>query len=300
MKKVIAVALALVMALSLGISAFAAMYEVTEVDNSSESPTFATPLEENLVYIKPYDTHVAAGNTYKLPITMRCRSVDLQGVESGTVYIAFGIALGAQYKIDENGQAIIGEGGNPVVVGEPYFNIDFPEADYIPEDFMTVDCFEYSDYVKGLADFEPVDMYSAGDCLWVCFSTTDLTVLSQTDAALGYVTVDCLETYPGGICLPVMTNGADLYMEASAGILPFGDDAVEPGTQVAVVADDGTVVSVNSSALSAQLANRLVWDPAEEPSWQDKLLTWLKDLGLSVIGFFITILEVLEGLLATV
>lgn len=300
MKKVIAVALAIIMALSLAASAFAAAYDVTVVDNSADNPNYQTPLEPNSVYIKPYDARVSAGNSYKIPVVIRSNEVDLQGVESGTLYMAFGIALGTQYKIDETGAARVDGDGNVEISSDEVFNMTFPEADTLVEDMMTSDCFEYSEEVKALANFVPEDMYSMGDSLLVCFSTTDLSILQAPEFVIGYVTIDCLDAYAGGIALPIITDVSNIAAES--GVVPGladleGIDDVT--SNIVVVAEDGSYVAVPTSALAGQVADHFQWDPAAEPTWQDKLLNWLKNLGLSLIGFFITILEVLEGLLAS-
>ncbi|MDD6276936.1 MAG: hypothetical protein PUB20_08980 [Clostridia bacterium] len=301
MKKVIAVALAIIMALSLGASAFAAAYQVTDVDNSADNPNYQTPIESNMVYIKPYDARVSASNSYKIPIVMRSKDVDLQGVESGTLYMAFGIALGTQYKIDETGKALVDDSGNPQISTDEVFNMTFPEEDTVVEDLMSCDCFEYSEEVKALADFVPEDMYSMGDSLLICFSTTDLSILQAPEFVLGYVTVDCLDAYAGGVALPILTDAGDIAAESIVvpGLADL-DGIDQVSTNIVVVADDGSYVEVPTAALAGQLADHFQWDPAAEPSWQDKLLNWLKNLGLSIIGFFITILELLEGLLASV
>ncbi len=265
MKKILAILLAAIMALSLGVVAFA---EGEEENTGILLPEFPAQTEGE-VYFVSENTYVEAGGTYDIP-----------------VYIV------SNYTPSVEGYALVGM--NFALTGEGY-----------DMGYMEIVGIRASEEAQALAGFEliaaDVALYEDPYCNMFGFKCDDMSIFNQEAMPIAYVTIQVTSEYTGyseetGEPMDCQLDIADpqwyMYFES-----PYA--MVASGSPIEIFNDETmeTEQLWAGSGLYIVSGHLIIAPPV--PTWEERLKAWAIEQAMKIITFFQGINEVLLGLLPT-
>ncbi len=264
MKKILAILLAAIMALSLGVIGFA---EGEEENTGILLPEFPAQTE-NEIYFVSENTYVEAGGIYEIP-----------------VYIV------SNYTPSVDGYALIGL--NFALAGEGF-----------DMGYMNITGIRASEEAQALAGFEliaaDVALYDDPYCNMFGFKCDDMSVFQQEAMVLAYVTVEVSPEYTGyneeGLEMDCQLDISDpqwfLYFENEYAM--FASGAPVEIMNAETFESEQLWTGAGLYIVSGHL---IVAPPV--PTWEERLKAWAIEQAIKLITFFQGINEVLLGLLPT-
>ena len=265
MKKILAILLAAIMTLSLGVMAFAE----GEEDTGILLPEFPAQTEGEIYFVSE-NTYVEAGATYDIPVYIVSNYTPTVAEGNILLGINFGLA-GAAF-----------DGG-----------------------YMTITGIKASEEAQALAGFELIaaDVAYMDDpyCNMFGFKCNDMSIFNQEAMPIAYVTVAVAENYPGynedGTEMDCQLDIGDPqwwnYMDNEYAMFASGApiEITNPDTfeSEALFANAGVLYIVSGHIIQTPPV----------PTWEERLKAWAIEQALKILQFFQAINELLIGLLPT-
>lgn len=277
MKKVLAIVLSVIMALSVcGIAASAAV----------EAPEFPTPVSGRIYFAADY-TYVVAGGTYEVPVYLVSDFDTTITNPDAFVELGFTCKLAGFNNPDPESSGTYGK-----ITG-----IEFADAIQSIDGFKGLDCL----YTATAEDCD--EFHGNLDNGYVAFAA-GLSTLKQEKIQVATVTVKIADDFPGGDAAPyIVFNEYDFnflpygnYFDGYGGIFtaPMSEDALEWGDAV-----DPDVLLEKSVDGEGNLffSFGYLFEEPPVPSWKDRLLDWLKKTINQFLDTFDEINGLIRGLL---
>lgn len=264
MKKILAILLAAIMTLSLGVMAFAE----GEEDTGILLPDFPAQTE-NEIYFVSENTYVEAGDIVEIPVYIVSNYTPT--VEGN---ILFGINFGlAGEAFDMEYMTITGIRASEEAQALAGFELIAADVAYMDDPY----------------------------CNMFGFKCNDMSIFNQEAMPIAYVTVTVAESYPGynedGSAMDCMLDigdpqwwnyGENEYAMNASG---YPIDIVNPETfdSESIIANDGILYIVSGHIIQTPPV----------PTWEERLKAWAIEQAIKIITFFQGLNEVLLGLLPT-
>ncbi len=260
MKKILAILLAAIMALSLGVMAFAE----GEEDTGILLPDFPAQAEGE-IYLVSENTYVNAGDIIEVPVYIVSDYTSEICPNSEYIVVAINFAL---------------------------------TGDAFNQGFMKITGIRASDEVQALNGYDLILADVRDDyCNMFAVQVSDESILHQEAMPIAYVTVEVSAEYPGGEMDCQLDVGVPVWYNYDAADVPYAEYGEK---QIEICNDtEGVWDMINPGEDILYIVSGHIIETPPVPTWEDRLKEWAIAQAIKIITFFQGINDVLLGLLPT-